>query len=105
MSAFIGGTQNSNQKHMTRRMQKSEPTQELRPVLIPLFFLSHRGINLQHALGKIHANLLALYIHALQIRFGKRHIKLLTTSLDDQQRRFARSKLNVHYLSNLLPLV
>ena len=61
-----------------------------------LLFRRNRGIDFQHALGKVHAHLPLRYVYTFQIRFGERHVDLLARAVcQNQQRRFAGSELNV----------
>ena len=70
------------------------------------FFLRYRGVDIEHALGKTHANSLLCEIDAFQVCFSEGHIKPGSrTVADDQQRRFTRAELNVLNVANLSSVI
>ena len=76
--------------------------------LLLLFFRRKRRIDFQHAFGKVHAHLL----RALRRRFpdtlrrtGYRTFLPAAASQHDQQRRFARSELNIFNAADIASLI
>ncbi len=70
-------------------------------LLLLLLFCRDRGIDFQHALGKVHAHLPLRKVYAFQVRLGERYIKLLAGSVgNNQQRRFAGSELYIFNSAN-----
>jgi len=69
--------------------------------LLLLFFGRQRRIQIEHPFGQLHVYLPVLEVHAFQIRFGVGNLVAPASRADNQQRRFARAKLNFFNLANL----
>ena len=64
-------------------------------LLFLLLFRRDRGIDFQHALGKVHAHLLLRHVDSFQVRFSERNIKLLACTVrNNQQWGLACTELN-----------